>query len=102
MSGEARPLEELGPGDFQPLVGQRFTVVQNEGDLALELVNVQALPSHSHRRTEPFKLLFRGPRQPVLPQRIYTLAHVDLGQLVIFLVPVQGGPAGIEYEAVFN
>ena len=101
MSAETRPLEELGPGDFQPRVGHRFTVVQNEGDLGLELVNVQTLPAHS-RRQEPFKLLFRGPRQPVLPQRIYTLAHADLGQLVIFLVPVQGGPAGIDYEAVFN
>ena len=102
MSADAKPLDELGPGDFQPRVGERFTVVQNEGDLGLELVNVQALPSHSHRRTEPFKLLFRGPRQPLLPQRTYTLAHADLGQLVIFLVPVVGGPAGIEYEAVFN
>ena len=102
MSAEAKPLEELGPGDFQPLVGQRFTVVQNEGDFGLELVQVLALPAHSRRKGEPFKLLFRGPRQPVLPQRIYTLAHAELGQLVIFLVPVQGGPTGIEYEAVFN
>lgn len=102
MSAEAKPVETLGPGDFQPRVGQRFTVVLNEGDLALELVNVRELPAHSRRQGQPFVLLFRGPRQPVLPQRIYTLAHAELGQLVIFLVPVQGGPAGIEYEAVFN
>ena len=101
MSADARPLDELGPADFQPRVGERFTVVQNEGDFGLELVNVQALPPHS-RRAEPFKLVFRGPRQPVLPQRIYTLAHGETGPLVIFLVPVQGGPGGIDYEAVFN
>ena len=102
MSAAApKSLDELGPGDFQPLVGQRFTVVQNEGDLGLELVNVRTLPSHS-RRQEPFVLLFRGPSQPVLPQRIYTVAHADTGPLVIFLVPVQGGPGGIDYEAVFN
>jgi hypothetical protein len=101
VSAEAKALNELGPGDFQPLVGQGFTVVLNEGDLALELLNVRVLPTHSWRK-EPFVLVFRGPRQPVLPQRIYTVAHAETGPLVIFLVPVQGGPAGVEYEAVFN
>ena len=97
----ARSLDELRPGDFQPLVGERFTVVLNEGDFGLELVNVRVMRSH-RRREEPFALLFRGPRQPVLPQRIYTVAHAKTGQLVIFLVPVQGTSEGIEYEAVFN
>jgi len=102
MSAEPKPLEELGPADFQSRVGQRFTVVLNEGDFGLELIHVRELPAHSRRSGQPFVLLFRGPQQPVLPQRTYTLAHGELGQLVIFLVPVQGGPAGIEYEAVFN
>jgi hypothetical protein len=101
VSAAPKPLEELGPGDFQPLVGQSFTVVLNEGDFALELLQVRPLPTHSWRK-EPFVLLFRGPRQPVLPQRIYTVANAETGPLVIFLVPVQGGTAGIEYEAVFN
>ena len=106
MSGDGgqaavKSLAELRPGDFQPLVGERFTVVQNEGDLGLELIDVRVMRSHS-RREDPFALLFRGPRQPVLPQRIYTLAHAKTGQLVIFLVPVQGTSQGIEYEAVFN
>ena len=101
MSAGARPLDDLGPGDFQPRVGERFTVVQNEGDLALELVNVRVLPAH-RKRQEPFVLLFRGPHQPVLPQRIYTLAHLRTGRLVIFLVPIQRTADGIEYEAVFN
>ena len=97
----AKSLDELRPGDFQPLVGERFTVVVNEGDFGLELINVRAMRSH-RRREEPFALLFRGPLQPVLPQRIYTVAHAKTGQLVIFLVPVQGTSEGIEYEAVFN
>lgn len=49
----------------------------------------------------PFSLLFRGPRQPVLPQKIYLLEHDRLGRLEIFLVPL--GPEGeaMRYEAVF-
>jgi hypothetical protein len=38
----------------------------------------------------------------VLPQRIYTLTHPGVGDLVLFLVPVQGGPEGISYEAIVN
>ena len=97
----AKSLDQLRPGDFQPLVGERFTVVLNEGDLGLELIDVRVMRSHS-RREDPFALTFRGPRQPVLPQRIYTVAHAKTGQLVIFLVPVQGSGEGIDYEAVFN
>lgn len=97
----SKPLDQLAPGDFQPLLGQRFTVVQNEGDLGLELMEVRPLPPHN-RRAEPFALLFRGPRQPVLAQRIHTLAHARLGPLVVFLVPVAGGSAGVDYEAIFN
>ncbi|HEV8631440.1 MAG TPA: hypothetical protein VGV61_14065, partial [Thermoanaerobaculia bacterium] len=78
-----KPLDQLTPADFQALVGERFTVVQNEGDLALELVEVRALPPHS-RRAEPFALLFRGPRQPALSQRIHTLATGRVGQLTLF------------------
>jgi hypothetical protein len=96
-----KPLDRLTPADFQALVGQRFTVVQNEGDLGLELLLVRALPPHS-RRAEPFALLFRGPRQPALEQRIHTLAHAEVGALPIFLVPVKGDGQGVEYEAIFN
>ena len=96
-----KSLDQLLPADFAALVGERFTVVQNEGDLGLELVNVRPLPRHG-RREEPFALLFRGPRQPQLPQRIHVLAHVSTGQLSVFLVPVAGTADAIEYEAVFN
>lgn len=90
---------------FAPLVGQTFAV-GHESDAGwvgpdLELVAVQALRPHS-RRAEPFSLLFRGPRQPILPQSIYDLAHPDLGTLKIFLVPVQPSGDGAEYEAIFN
>jgi Domain of unknown function (DUF6916) len=96
-----KTLDQLVPADLEPLVGQSFSVVQNEGDLRLELVQVRMLPPHS-RREKPFALLFRGPSQPVLSQRIHTLAHADLGALAVFLVPVSGGQAGVDYEAVFN
>ena len=90
---------------FAPLVGQRFAVRHGSAPdwtgPELELISVQALRPHS-RRAEPFSLTFRGPRQPVLPQSIYDVAHPDLGTMKIFLVPVQPTGDGAEYEAIFN
>ena len=90
---------------FAPLVGQTFAVGHESAagwaGPELELVSVQALRPHS-RRAEPFSLLFRGPRQPILPQSIYDLVHPELGTLKIFLVPVQPSGDGAEYEAIFN
>ena len=59
-----------------------------------------------------FSLLWRGPREPLLAQGIYTLAapaeSEALGRLDLFLVPLgpDGGSAGEDqgllYEAVFT
>ena len=50
----------------------------------------------------PFSLIFRGPRTPVLPQCIYTLAHAQLGTFDLFLVPIGPDADGMRYEAVFG
>jgi hypothetical protein len=47
-------------------------------------------------------LLFRGPRTPVLPQRIYRLEHAVMGPLEIFLVPIGPDAEGMRYQAVFT
>jgi hypothetical protein len=96
-------LDELTPGMLTPLVGQRFALATGQGgpEVSLELVLVQPLRPHS-RRAEPFSLHFRGPRLPLLPQSIYAVAHPELGELALFLVPVEGGPDSVTYEAVFN
>jgi len=71
--------------------------------LRLELVSATefARASAGMRRT-PFSLLFRGPRQPVLPQKIYPLEHDRLGRLEIFLVPIGPEGEGMRDEAVFT
>jgi len=48
-----------------------------------------------------FYLLFRGPK-PLLPQGIYRLAHPQLGEVDLFLVPIRQVRDGFVYEAVFN
>ncbi|HZR02424.1 MAG TPA: hypothetical protein VFA81_04525 [Burkholderiales bacterium] len=74
-------------------------------NVALELVDVDKPRADKSRRSgvrEPFALLFRGPREPLLAQRIHRLENSELGALDIFLVPIGPDDIGQRYEAVFN
>ncbi|MEM9218730.1 MAG: hypothetical protein AAGD25_30870 [Cyanobacteria bacterium P01_F01_bin.150] len=92
--------------DFSPLVGSSFHVNSDSSrSLPLELVEAAKLGKNSlgqNSKTEAFSLLFKGPNDSVLPQKIYSLIHSQLGELNIFLVPVGQDAEGIRYEAVFN
>lgn len=76
--------------------------------LDLELIEVTPLPVRSPRRGSappartPFSLVFRGPKDPLLSQRIYRFEHESLGDLDIFIVPIGPDDEGVLYEAVFN
>jgi uncharacterized protein DUF6916 len=78
---------------FAPHQGSRFSL----DGLALELAQVTPLAGGGGSR-EPFSLVFAGPPEPALPQRIHRLEHAQLGVLELFLVPV--GPG--RYEAIFT
>ncbi len=68
-------------------------------DFALE--RVRSLEQGSGNR-EPFALDFRGPRDPVLAQRIYRLTHAEMDDLDIFIVPLGVDAEGARYEAIFT
>jgi hypothetical protein len=96
-------LSELTHATFAKELGSPFQLECAATPLALELVEATE-SSRAWRATgrNAFSLLFRGPRQPVLPQRIYRLMHDRLGRLEIFLVPIGPDSEGMRYEAVFT
>ena len=49
-----------------------------------------------------YPLVFRGPRDTLLPQRIYRFEHESIGDLDVFIVPIGPDDEGMLYEAVFN
>jgi hypothetical protein len=65
----------------------------------LECRKLNSPPRSGHR--EPFALLFRGPKAPVLPQRIYQFDFEDLGPVEMFIVPIGPDDSGMRYEAIF-
>ena len=101
-------LEALTAETFASAVGDTFTLDAGEaGRLELELRESRlhdpdAPASDASGVRSPFSLLFLGPADPVLPQRIYRLEHESLGPLEIFIVPVGRDESGTTYEAVFG
>src|SRR5256885_1176645 len=92
-------LSEVTYETFATELGSPFQLDYGaDAPLVLKLVEVTAgkQASVGFRRT-PFSLLFRGPRQPVLPQRTYPLEHARLGRLEIFIVPLGPEGEGMQY-----
>lgn len=90
---------------FESALHRTFRLGLDGGEsLDLELLKVErrgAFDPQIHKR-QAFSLIFRGPAEPVLPQRIYPLANEPLGALDLFLVPIGPDADGMRYEAVFT
>ena len=86
---------------FAPHLHSVFQVEVEPGKpLPFELTAVE--PGPAHPRVLMFSLMFRGPADPVYPQRVYRLQHPTLGEMDFFLVPVARHEKGVDYQAVFN
>jgi hypothetical protein len=85
---------------FAPLVGDAFRISE---PAAVELALAEATSAGDRPGgRQPFRLLFRGPRDPLLPQSIYRLEHAALEPLEIFIVPVRRDAQSTGYEAIFT
>jgi hypothetical protein len=93
--------------DFTKQLGTKFRVLlETEGapEVSLELDSVEPFPTLPHSRSdvERFSVYFYGPGDFFLPQRIHKLAHEQMGELELFLVPIAQDQRGFRYEAVFS
>lgn len=90
---------------FSELTGELFRLLLDDGStLDLELVSVTPAPTRPSgaARREPFSIVFRGPQEPLLPQRIYPFESESLGTFELFIVPIGPDESGMQYEAVFG
>ncbi len=100
-------LETFTLATFQPLVGERFQIPADPGpiDVVLAEANAPAAGERADPREggprSPFSIVFRGPLEPILPQRIYEFRHDTLGSFELFIVPIGPDDGAMQYEAVF-
>lgn len=96
-------IETLTSEVFAGHIGEMFRIHVSETtavEAILAEVAERSAPAGFERT--PFTLLLRGPRDAILPQRIYPVEHPGLGTLEIFLVTVGPDAEGMRYEAVFS
>ena len=100
---------ELKLETFTDHVDSTFTV--DAGGTPVELVLFLAEPAKATPkgpgvpdtiREDPFSLLFRGPNEMTLDQRIYSMKHDTLGELALFIVPISQDANGMVYESLIN
>jgi hypothetical protein len=103
-------LDQLTVSDFIGHVNRTFRVSLGSGEVfELELIKADTIgesqrPASPGIRAQPFSLIFRGPRDRLLPQQIYPIEHPTRGAIGIFLVPLgpEGDSNGLHYQAIFN
>jgi hypothetical protein len=99
-------LDKLTVSQFAECLGGTFRVDFGAAEpLPTELVEATARASSGGRaphQRQPFSLVFRGPMQPILPQRIYPIENERMGALEIFIVPIGPDDVGMLYQAIFN
>jgi hypothetical protein len=102
--------EQLTLEAFSPWLKTKFRVILGPASfLELELVEVNAIASPGQARLaakglaqEVFSLVFHGPDSQLLPQRIYSFEHDQMGRFDLFIVPIGQKPGFIQYQALFN
>ena len=103
-------LDQLTVSDFIGYVNGMFRVPLDSGEvLDLELIEARTIGESRQAvspgiRSQGFSLIFRGPRDRLLSQQIYSIEHPTRGTLGIFLVPLgpEGDAQGLHYQAIFN
>jgi len=100
-------LEQLTHAAFAEHLHSTFRIHFDPADPAeVELVEAVLLRIRTRGdeppRRAPFSLVFRGPREPWFPQRIYKVEHERMGSFGLFLVPIGPDADGMRYEAIFN
>jgi hypothetical protein len=96
-------LSDLTHVDFDARLHEKFFVKLGSSEIEVELIAADRIgPAPEGGRREPFSVVFRGPQEPLLAQRIYQLRHEEMGVLEVFLVPIGPDADGQRYELIFS
>ena len=94
----------LTEAEFSRHLNTDFDLLFGDEQLQLRLVAVKPyLPQPNEQPgMERFSVFFEGLLDRYLPQRLYHLTHEAMGEIDIFLVPIEKKENAFRYEAVFN
>ncbi|MEM9291948.1 MAG: hypothetical protein AAGD01_09730 [Acidobacteriota bacterium] len=87
---------------FSPLVGKSLPTTVGELSFDLKVLEVTAAGGTPREGQQPFSVIFEAPAGTLIEQQIVSVQHPELGELGLFLVPLQSDEQGVQYEAVFT
>jgi hypothetical protein len=107
---DAACLRQVGPADFEPLVGQYFRAGPPGQAALLHLVAVTRHQPHAANarpeilRSEPFSLLFLMKNDQRLDAAIHEFEHLTWGRIKAYVneVRADGHAHHVHYEVVFG
>lgn len=94
-------LEKLNLSDFAENLNSKFTLYADD-DNTVDIELIEAVKRKGNQRQDVFSILFLGPNEKPLEQKIYPIEHERLGKFDLFIVPIEQTPTGFIYEAIFN
>lgn len=87
--------------EFAQHANTKFQVqMDQDASVELELIEISEVKLYPHQ--EEFSIVFRGPLNVFLGQGVIPIAHEQMGQFELFIVPIRHDDRGFYYEAVFN
>lgn len=92
---------ELTHEDFAKSLNTTFQVQTDASNsVDLEAVELSELNQSAHQ--EQFSVVFRGPKEMFLGQGVRQFKHDQMGEFILFIVPINEDGTGCYYEATFN
>lgn len=96
-------LENFTIETFSEYLGGTFKINPDDtGKVDVELISATGLGGSGEAPRQPFSIVFRGPGDVLLPQRIYRMEHEEIGVFELFIVPIGPDEKGLRYEAIFT
>jgi len=90
--------------DFKGQLNNEFSLQHAEGQEKLQLVEVASVSAEKTEsgQAEPFSAVFQSNSATVYDQGMYRLQQAEMGDLDVFLVPINADEESVQYEAIFT
>lgn len=93
--------DQISKAMLDPHINETFKIKLTAGE-TLELTLIES-KDESKKENELFWFIFEGPADQPISQETYPLIHPELGELLMFLVPVASSKKNTcHYQALFN